>query len=239
MSPTAVAVMAKAPKAGHVKTRLCPPLAPREAAALARGFLRDRIAQVRGLRGAQPVIAYTPDREPFARLAPDVPLVPQRGGDLGERMRALLAGLLAAGHRAAIAVGTDTPTLPAAVLQHAVDLIASGDVDLVLGPAEDGGYYLIGVRADHPSLFEDVPWSTPDVLEITRRRAVAAGLRCALLPAWFDVDTPDDLARLRAALADDPRAAPATRRFLTSACLGRRGPGPATSGGSHDAGRRR
>lgn len=212
----AVAVMAKAPGAGAVKTRLCPPLTPREAAALARGFLRDTIAKVRGLHGATPAIAYTPDSERalFARLAPDFALVPQRGTDLGARMRSTLAALLGAGHRAAIAIGTDTPTLPAAVLARAVEHIASGDVDVVLGPAADGGYYLVGVRADHAALFAGVPWSTDAVLAITRHRAAEAGLRCALLPAWFDVDTPDDLARLRMALADTPDVAPATSRFL-------------------------
>ena len=160
MKTVALAIMAKAPKAGAVKTRLCPPLSPGQAAGLARCFLLDKIAQVRGLSGAGPVIAYTPpsERDLFERLAPDFALMPQHGRDLGERMRSTLATLLGAGHRAAIAIGTDTPTLPAAVLQQAVDLAASGEVDLVLGPAEDGGYYLIGVRADHPTLFDDVPW---------------------------------------------------------------------------------
>ena len=210
----ALAIMAKAPRVGDVKTRLCPPLSPRQAAALARCFLRDRIAQVRGLHGVQGVIAYTPEPEIFERLAPDFTLVAQRDGDLGERMRALLAELIDTGYPAAIAVGTDTPTLPPAVLQRAVDVIASGDVDLVLGPAEDGGYYLIGVRADHPPLFAGVPWSTPAVLEITRDRAAAAGLSATLLSPWFDVDTGADLERLRADLAGDPYAAPATHRFL-------------------------
>jgi len=223
---TALAIMAKAPRPGVVKTRLCPPLTPREAAALARGFLRDRIAQVRGLRGARPIIAYSPpsERDSFERLAPDFALMPQAGEDLGARMRSTLATLLGAGHRAAIAIGTDTPTLPASVLQHALDLIASGEVDLVLGPAEDGGYYLIGVRADHPTLFEEVSWSTAEVLAITLRRARAAGLRAACVSSCFDVDTPDDLTRLRAVLTESPHPAPATSRFLTreAACRRRR-----------------
>jgi hypothetical protein len=87
-------------------------------------------------------------------------------------------------------------------------------VDLVLGPAEDGGYYLIGVRADLPALFSEIPWSTPSVLETTLARARAAGLRSACLPAWFDVDTPEDLARLRTALREAPQTAPVTSRFL-------------------------
>jgi rSAM/selenodomain-associated transferase 1 len=214
--PVAVALMAKAPRAGAVKTRLCPPLTPREAAALARAFLRDAVAKVRRLHGIAPAIAYAPEsaREELARLAPGFAPMPQRGADLGARMRSTLAALLAAGHRAAIVMGTDAPTLPAAVLGEAVTRVAAGDVDLVVGPAEDGGYYLIGARADHPTLFDDVAWSTGTVLATTLRRAAAAGLRAARLPAWFDVDTPDDLARLRAALAETPEAAPATSRFL-------------------------
>ena len=130
-------------------------------------------------------------------------------------MRATLATLLASGHRAAIAIGTDTPTLPTAVIQLAVDRLASADVDLVLGPAEDGGYYLIGVRGDHPMLFDDVPWSTSTVLDVTVGRARAAGLRTVCVSPWFDVDTPEDLTRLRGALIEHPRAAPATSRFFT------------------------
>jgi rSAM/selenodomain-associated transferase 1 len=212
---TAVVVMAKAPRAGAVKTRLCPPLVPREAAALARGFLRDTLARVRRLGGAIPLLAYTPtsERPLFERLAPGVALVPQADGDLGARLReALAAGLRTC--PAAIALGTDIPALPGAVLERAIERITSRAVDVVLGPAEDGGYYLIGVRADHPVLFADLPWSTPAVFDLTRGRIETAGLRCALLPPWFDVDTPEDLVRLRALLRESPDAAPATSRFL-------------------------
>jgi rSAM/selenodomain-associated transferase 1 len=212
----AVAIFSKAPTPGAVNTRLCPPLTPRQAATLGRCFLRDKIAQVRGLTGTTPVIAYAPasERDVFERLAPDFALRPQHGRDLGERMRSALGALLHSGHRAAIAIGTDTPTLPTAQVQHAVDLTASGDVDVVLGPSEDGGYYLIGVRGDYPTLFENIPWSTAAVLDVTRRRAEGAGLRTALLPRWFDVDTADDLVRLRAALVETPHVAPATSRFF-------------------------
>jgi rSAM/selenodomain-associated transferase 1 len=212
----AVAVMAKAPEPGVVKTRLCPPLSPREAAALARAFLRDRIAQVDTLGDVGRFVAFAPAsaRAAFERLAPGFTLLPQHGEDLGQRMRSTLATLLTRGHRAAIVVGTDTPTLPTAVLAGAVEYLAADDADVVLGPAEDGGYYLIGVRDDHVRLFEDVPWSTSAVLEITLGRARAAGLRTVCLSSCGDVDTPDDLARLRAALAELPCLAPATRRFV-------------------------
>jgi uncharacterized protein len=220
LSKVAVAIMAKAPRPGAVKTRLCPPLVAAEAAALYRCFLLDKIAAVRALVDAQPVVAYTPDeaRAEFAALAPDFILAPQHGPDLGARLHATLAGLLAAGYRGAIAVDSDTPTLPREFLQQAVDSLTRPGPDVVLGPTEDGGYYLIGVRVAHQALFDGVPWSTSVVLEITLRRAAAAGLKAVCLPAWFDVDTPDDLRRLQTVLTDRTAAAAAgqTGRFLAS-----------------------
>jgi len=196
----AVAIMAKAPRPGIVKTRLCPPLLAAEAAALYRCFLLDKIGAVGTLTDAQPVVAFMPDdaRAEFDALAPGFSLVVQRGPDLGARLHSTLAVLLANGHAGAIAVDSDTPTLPADFLQQAVDCLTRPGPDVVLGPTEDGGYYLIGVRLAHRALFDAVPWSTSDVLEVTLRRAATAGLRTACLPPWFDVDTPDDLERLRA-----------------------------------------
>lgn len=220
MNTIAVAIMAKAPRPGEVKTRLCPPLLAAEAAALYRCFLLDKIAAVRALVGAHPVLAYTPDEThaEFAALAPDFTLVPQRGLDLGARLHTTLAGLLAAGHPGAIAIDSDTPTLPREFLQQAVDCLARPGPDVVLGPTEDGGYYLIGVRAAHRTLFDGVPWSTAAVLEITLRRAAAGGLHAVCMPPWFDVDTPGDLQRLQKALDGHPSGAGAieTGRFIAS-----------------------
>jgi len=215
----AVAIMAKAPWPGTVKTRLCPPLLATEAAALYRCFLLDKIRAVGALTGAQPVIAYTPDdaRTEFDVLAPSFTLVPQRGPDLGARLHGILTHLLAAGHAGAMAVDSDTPTLPARFLQQAVDCLTRPGPDVVLGPTEDGGYYLIGVRRPHRELFDAMPWSTPEVLEVTLRRAAAAGLRAACLPSWFDVDTPDDLERLSKSInGGEAMSAPETERFLTT-----------------------
>ena len=174
--------MAKAPRPGEVKTRLCPPLLPADAAVLYRCFLLDKIAAVGALANAQPTLAYTPAdaRAEFAALAPGFALVPQLGPDLGARLHATLEALLAAGHSGAVAVDSDTPTLPRDFLQQAVDSLAGPGPDVVLGPTEDGGYYLIGVRAAHRELFDGVPWSTPQVLEVTLRRAAGAGPRRAL-----------------------------------------------------------
>lgn len=215
--PTAVVIMAKVPAAGTVKTRLCPPLAPHEAATLYHAFLLDKIVQVRSLKAAIPVIAYTPcaGRRFFAELAADFILMPQQGADLGERLANSLAQLLAAGYRGALAIDSDTPTLPSAYLQQAVDWIAMPEADVVLGPSEDGGYYLIGLNQVHRELFENIAWSTAAVMPQTVQRAAAKGLRIAQLPPWFDVDTPSDLDRLRATLAGMTGQAPRhTRQFF-------------------------
>lgn len=207
MMPVAVAIMAKAPTAGAVKTRLIPPLTASEAAHLYRCFLLDKIEQVRALKDAHATIAYTPveAREVFETLAPGFALLPQRGQDLGARLANGLAELLAQGHSGAIAIDSDTPTLPTAYLQQGVDLLTRAEADVVVGPSDDGGYYLIGVRAPRPELFADMPWSTPAVLPETIRRARTAGLTTASLPEWFDVDTAADLERLQVSLAE-PRA---------------------------------
>ncbi len=213
----ALAIMAKAPRPGQVKTRLCPPLSPPEAAELYRCFLLDKIAQVRAIHGATGVLAFTPDmdRRMFEDLAPGVPLVAQRGDDLGSRLLNTLDDLLRDGYVAALAVDSDTPTLPATFLRQAVDLVVTPDVDVVLGPTEDGGYYLIGMRTANASLFTAMPWSTAEVFPETMRRSEEARLRVACLPSWFDVDTGDDLARLVDVVRrGDGRDAHHTRTFL-------------------------
>jgi rSAM/selenodomain-associated transferase 1 len=217
VKPVAVAIMAKAPSAGAVKTRLTPPLTAADAARLYHCFLLDKIAQVRTLKDAHPVIAYTPPEAvgAFATLAPGFALLPQRGAELGSRLANGLAELLARGHAGAIAIDSDTPTLPSAFLQQAIDLLTRAAADVVIGPCDDGGYYLIGVRTARPELFDAMPWSTPDVLPETLRRTRAAGLTTACLPVWFDVDTADDLERLRASLLAAGTAMPEqTARFF-------------------------
>ncbi|HEV8584895.1 MAG TPA: TIGR04282 family arsenosugar biosynthesis glycosyltransferase [Methylomirabilota bacterium] len=213
----AVAIMAKAPRAGEVKTRLCPPLEPGAAAGLYECFLKDKVAQVRTLAGARGVIAFTPEdsRGVFEALAPGFRLIAQRGADLGSRLFNGLDELLRDGHPAAIAIDSDTPTLPTEFLRRAIELLANPATDVVVGPSDDGGYYLIGMRHAHAALFERMPWSTPEVLPETLRRAEAKGLRVACLPPWFDVDTPADLDRLMGALtARESSAASHTADFL-------------------------
>jgi rSAM/selenodomain-associated transferase 1 len=217
IAPVAVAIMAKAPVPGQVKTRLCPPLAPAEAAELARCFLLDRLALVSRLDGAAAVLAHAPADagRAFEALDPGIARLPQRGAGLSERLTAVFGDLLGAGHAAVIAVDTDSPTLPREHLQRAVDALRTAGPDVVIGPSADGGYCLIGARAVHSTLFDGIPWSTPAVLAATLSRARAAGLRVECLPEGFDVDTPADLDRLRATLrpGGDARA-PRTTAWL-------------------------
>jgi rSAM/selenodomain-associated transferase 1 len=200
----AVAVMARAPGLGPVKSRLHQALTRDGATALYRCFLLDRLEAVAALAGVQPVLAFTPPegRASLAALAPPgFRLVAQRGADLGERLDNLLTGLLADGHGGALAIDSDSPTLPMSYVTDAVRCLAEGSADVVLGPCEDGGYYLVGLRAPQPQLFENMPWSTEQVLAVTLARARAMKLRTHLLPPWFDVDTERDLDRLYAEMA--------------------------------------
>jgi len=220
----ALCIMAKAPEAGRVKTRLCPPLSPDHAAELYRCFLLDKIAQVRNVAGAEPAVAYAPAQAAavFEALAPGFILLPQRGADLTARLTAVCGELLRRGCDAAIMTDSDTPTLPTERLERAVAVMKEGGCDLVLGESEDGGYYLIGMRRPHPELFEGMRWSTPTVLEETLRRARVLGLSAVTLPAWYDVDTAADLARLQADLAAGSDGGPRhTRRFVLERLAGR------------------
>ncbi|HEY7140437.1 MAG TPA: TIGR04282 family arsenosugar biosynthesis glycosyltransferase [Methylomirabilota bacterium] len=206
--------MAKVPIAGEVKTRLCPPLRPDQAAELARCFLEDRVEQLGALPGSDRLVAFTPpEREPeLRRLLPaGLRLLPQAGADLGARMEQILSTLLAEGYAGAIAVGTDTPTLPTAYLEQACVALRRDAADVILGPSEDGGYYLVGLRTPAPELFVSMPWSAATVCAETLARARAGGRRVLVLPRWFDVDRAADLARLGRAPA---RGAHRPRRTL-------------------------
>jgi hypothetical protein len=215
--------MAKAPGATAVKSRLHPVLGAPMATRLYECFLRDRLDALSTIAGIDCVVAFTPvgAQGAMAEMAPrHFELVAQRGPDLGARLDALLTELLAAGHPGAMAIDSDSPTLPMSYVADAAQRLASRDADVVVGPCDDGGYYLIGMRQPHPELFEAMPWSTEHVLPLTLERARGRGLRTHVLPRWFDVDTEADLRRLHAELvnhASGPSRTVALMRDLAAA----------------------
>jgi rSAM/selenodomain-associated transferase 1 len=211
----AVAVVAKEPVAGLAKTRLAPALGPDGAAAVAAAMLADTLAVVARV-AAEPWLCFTPAgaRERLAAQASGFRLLPQSGGDLGDRLAACAAALRAAGAERVAIVGADTPHLPAAWYEAALALLDR--VDVVLGPALDGGYYLVAAKAPPPELFVGVPMGTGLVLGETLRRAQRRGLRVALLPPLRDLDRVEDLA---AALGAGELDASPRSRAVVSALL--------------------
>jgi len=194
-----VVVMAKHPVPGRVKMRLAAALGPERACTLYRAFVLDLAGRLARL--PYPVTwAYWPPEAPFSTLVPGMRCRPQAGRDLGERMARAVETVLAEGAGPVLVIGADAPHVSEAVLAEAVSALAAG-ADVALGPAYDGGYYLIGLRAPAPALFTGIAWSTADVLATTRARAGDAGLRVHLLPPTFDVDEVADVERLRTVLA--------------------------------------
>jgi uncharacterized protein len=239
----ALAVMTKAPQAGRVKTRLVPPLTPEEAAELNKCFLRDTAAAISsvcsgGLRrpnpdntqlfpGGQkappqcgPVAVYTPVGAESAYtdvLPADFSLLPQRGDEFGERLYFAVEDLFKCGFDSLCLIDSDSPTVPAENFADAVELLSTTEDRVVLGPGDDGGYYLIGMKKPHRQLFEQIDWSTERVLNQTMQRATEIGIEVKLLPTGYDVDDAASLRRLCNELLTDttPAAiAPYTRELL-------------------------
>ncbi|MBU5611446.1 TIGR04282 family arsenosugar biosynthesis glycosyltransferase [Geomonas azotofigens] len=208
----ALAIFAKTPLPGRVKTRLSPPLSPGQAAELYRCMLLDIIERAAGLR-ADMVIFHEGSAAFFRKAAPDALLVHQSTGGLGERLEHAFQELSGRGYGTRVVIGTDSPDLPLAFIEEAFQKLEQGS-DAVFGPAEDGGYYLVGVRDGHGALFQDIPWSSDSVLETSLRRAQASALAAALLPSWHDVDSWDDL--LRPSLLEPSNDAPRTRAFIAA-----------------------
>ena len=185
-------IMAKEPVAGKVKTRLSPDLTPQEAADLYRCFLQDSIAEMGALDGIDRAIAYAPAtaRAIFAALADHrFTLFPQQDMELGQRMLSIFQEQFAQGYDSVCIMNSDSPDLPREIVRASFRLLAVGKADVVLGPCNDGGYYLLGMKQPHPELLTGIPWSTGDVLAVTQQKAKRIGLQVALLPPWDDIDT--------------------------------------------------
>ena len=225
----ALTVMAKAPRPGAVKTRLSPSLTPSQASDLNGCFLRDTAENIVGVLdggGATGLISYTPVGEEalFDGLLPDgFALLPQRGDGFGERLLAATEDLLACGFGSVCLIDGDSPTVPPSAFEQAVRELARPGDRIVVGPAADGGYYLIGLKQAHRILFEQIAWSTGTVYVDTLERARKARLEVVELPLWYDVDDAATLEILRAELlggivphfATQPGyPAPHTREYL-------------------------
>ncbi|GAB4363321.1 MAG: hypothetical protein Kow00128_03930 [Deltaproteobacteria bacterium] len=228
----ALILMAKAPLPGTVKTRLCPPLTAASAASLYAGMLSDLAEEVgAGLRGVRRYLFFFPpgteaeahfDAKPFRRFE----RVLQRGRNLGERMDRAIRVALSDGARRVVVIGADCPFLTASRIRSAFREL-SGPADLVFGPSEDGGFYLIGASFPVTDLFRGVAWGTGSALAEVASRCRRSGLSFAFLPTEFDVDRPADLDALRRRFAGRlVPACPRTRRWLG----GSTGVGPAPSG---------
>jgi len=218
--PAALVIFAKAPIPGEVKTRLCPPLTPDEAATLHGSFVLDMLERTKLAVATLQLpfhryLACAPSSElVFFKIMEErqgVRLLDQIGENLGQRMHRTFIDLFAKGYKQVIIVGTDVPTLPLPVYQEAFAMLGRSDV--VLGPALDGGYYLIGLTKPTEQLFTGVPWSTDQVLAVTQRNAMTLGLSVGLTIAWRDVDTIADLQSLITECQEDNKKPKQNRTF--------------------------
>lgn len=218
LQKSAVVIMAKEPRPGKTKTRLTPALTTIQAAALYEALLGDTIALLADLEYVDLAVAISPP-ESYPYFEKKTPtgtrLLPIEGVDIGDCLNQALGSLLDLGYQKVIAINADGPSLPEAYLYQAITLL--DEHDLVFGEGEDGGYYLVGLKQKHCILFEGISWSTPAVLAQSLQKATTAGLSVALTPKWYDIDTLQDLKRLREELPRlDAERLIHTRCFLTS-----------------------
>lgn len=212
----ALIVVAKQPAPGQTKTRLSPPLAPEQASALYECFFFDTLDQMRCVDHARRVIAYLPldARDYFHRFERDFELIPQNGHDLGSRLDHALTSYLSQGYERVVIMDSDSPTLPSVYLSQAFNALTDG-ADVTLGPCDDGGYYLIGIKKPAPRLLREVQMSTSTVTADTIALAEEEGLRVSLLPTWYDVDDAVSLLRLMKEVENlNSNVAVHTRKFL-------------------------
>ncbi len=230
---TAIGIMCKAPQPGRTKTRLAASIGATAAAELSACFLRDLAAAIETIPrplGRRGFAVYAPaGAEPLVRalVPPEFGLFLQPGQNLGEALLGATHGLLAAGHAGVLLVNGDSPSLPPDFLVQAIAILRAPGDRVVLGPASDGGYYLIGLKAPHAGLFSGIEWGSASVFRRTCERADELGLEVAVLPEWYDVDDEETLRWLREELAGRSArfrgggTAPSTRACLAALEAGR------------------
>lgn len=216
MPQSALIVFAKRPTPGGVKTRLTPTLTPEDAARLYEAFLRDALIAYQALDvDVRLYVSPSPEPMPGTLMPEGVSLHEQQGPGLGARMKIAFVESFGAGYERLVIIGTDHPTLPTAFIEQAFDALATPG-SICIGPSDDGGFYLIGMNDFYPELFHDMRYSHADVFAQTLERAGRTGARLAVLPPWYDVDTPDALRRLVADLDDPALDAAHTRRVVAA-----------------------
>lgn len=211
----ALAIMAKAPVAGTVKTRLVPPLTAEQAAELYRALLLDQFEHLRSFSGAARYVFYAPvDTEQMLGDLGGADYVyrAQSGDDLGARMQQVFADLWSLGHHNVVLIGSDLPALPLEILREAFTRLSRKETQIVLGPSQDGGYYLVGMNQPTPEIFANMTWSHDRVLANTIKRLNALSVSYELLPTWFDLDVAEDFQRLPILL--EPGSRSGLRRTL-------------------------
>lgn len=211
----ALLIFARRPIPGKVKTRLSPPLSPREATDLYQCMLEDVLENTSVLCNVDRLLFFDPGDDAevfFQERYPGPRLFPQQGDGLGERLEHAFGVAFAMGYDAVAVIGTDSPDLPSGHVRDAFRCLEEEKADVVFGPATDGGYYLVASRKPHCGLFRGIPWSTGEVLVKSERNADSLGLTTVRLEVWHDLDTVDDLRRLF--LGGNPDGAERTLRFL-------------------------
>jgi len=210
-----IIIMTKVPQAGKVKTRLQPFLTAQQSAEISVCFLQDAEQKARSI-AQNLIIALSPieKKNLLTEILQTEPiLVEQKGENLGERMFHAFEFAFSRDSNAVVMIGTDSPTVPAEFIERAFVFLET-KADAVLGKTEDGGFYLIGLRKSDKKIFENVEWSSPKTFEQTKRNIEILNLSLSEIPVWFDVDTPEDLKKLKKDLLKNSQLAPKTAQFL-------------------------
>ncbi|NOS99205.1 MAG: glycosyltransferase [Phycisphaerales bacterium] len=196
MADPKLLIFARYPAPGQVKTGLCPPLTPDQAAAIQRSCIRLVCERAFRVWPVRPTLVITPNdsEEAFrAIVGPYIRLLLQGEGNLGDRLARVVQDAFQSGDEEVLVIGSDSPTIPAGRFDDARTALQKSDV--VLGPCDDGGFYLLGLKRTHVDLFKRVPWGTDGACSGLKDQAIACDLKVAAMDPWYDIDRPDDLAR--------------------------------------------